>query len=109
MKQTFSITHFFIISAVILLMMPSLIRAQEPNWLVRLRQQRWMNKIANLKILKTNRLEAEKILGKPDIRGYEKTNFIQFYNIKNGRVILTYTTKECTSVDGKIAKDTLRK
>jgi hypothetical protein len=108
MKKSLSTIHFFLLSALILLNMPFLVEAQEPNWLVRLKQQKWLNKVINLKVLKTSRIEAEKILGKPEVfKDGQGASSIEYYTIENGRVTLTYTTKECTSTDGKISKDTI--
>ncbi|MGI9036917.1 MAG: hypothetical protein ACR2GD_12895 [Pyrinomonadaceae bacterium] len=109
MKKTFSITHLFIISAVVLLMVPVLLTAQEPDWLVRLKHQKWMSKVADLKLLKTNRAEAEKILGKPEEFDFKTNHYSEYYTIGTGRIFLGYTTKECTSTDGKISKDTIEK
>lgn len=107
MNKPLFVNRFLILFAVGFLMMPFLAKAQEPDWLVRLKQQKWMQKVSKLNILKTTREEAERILGKPDIRGYEKIDFIRDYNIEYGQVTLTYTTKECSSIDGKISKDAI--
>jgi hypothetical protein len=76
-------------------------KAQEPLWLVKLKQQKWMDKVAQLKLLQSNRAEAEKILGEPD----EKDSEVYLdYLINNAEVSITYTTDECNSIDGTIPK-----
>lgn len=90
-----------------LLMLPFSVKAQEPDWLIRLKQQKWMSKVASLKLLKTNRVEAEKILGKAD--DDSKDNVFILYPFKNGTITLDYTTKECTSINGKVSKDMIER
>lgn len=100
--------NIFFASIVILCMMSFSVAAQEPDWLAKLKQAEWMNKVGKIKLLKTSRAEAEQILGKPDVLGDGETNFIEYYSIENGRVTITYTTKECSSKNGKVNKDMIK-
>lgn len=78
------------------------ITAQEPDWLVKLKQQKWFGKAGQIKLLKTTRAEVENILGKPD----DET--IYNYSLgKNKFLSLDYTDKVCSSTDGKIDKDSV--
>lgn len=107
MKHPLVKFYFLMLSAFVLLVMPFLVAAQESLWLARLKQQKWMNKVNALKLLKTSRIEAEGILGEPDKYDFYTNPSSKDYTLINGRVSINYTTKECTSVDGKIAKDTI--
>lgn len=100
-------TNIFPLSIFILLTIPFLVNAQEPDWLVRLKNQKWMEKVNQIKILKTNRIEAEKILGEPDKFDSKTSNISEYYTLKHGRVWVQYTTKECTSTNGKVKKDSV--
>lgn len=79
--------------------------AQEPKWLVRIKQLEWMSIVSKMELLKTTRLEAEKNLGKPDVFS---TSPHQFYTIENGRVVITYTTKECMSKNGRVSNNVIK-
>jgi hypothetical protein len=92
----------------ILLLLPYLTAAQEPAWLVRLKQMPWLHKVSKLKPLKSNRAEVEVILGKPREYNFKTADFIQEYNPKEGMVSINFTTQVCTSTDGKIPKDTIQ-
>lgn len=61
-----------------------------------------MNKVNKIELLKTNKAEVEQILGKPENLGYETADWVENYNIENGRITITYTTQECVSKYGKV-------
>lgn len=63
--------NIFPISIFILLIMPFWAAAQEPHWLVKLKQQKWFGKVSQIKLLKTSRAEVESILGKPESDSYD--------------------------------------
>ena len=99
----------FILVFMILSILPRYVSAQRTEWLVKLKQMEWMSKVSKIQLLKTTRAEVEKILGKPDIRGYEKANFLKTYITENGEIDVKYTIGECNSTSGKIIKDTVEK
>lgn len=89
----------------ILLIIPVLAKAQEPAWLFRLKNQKWMDKVNQIKLLKTSRAEVENILGKSDETDSQTDHSDETFTIENGKVRIYYTTEQCTSTDGKIEKN----
>lgn len=85
-----------------ILLMPCWVIAQEPNWLVKLKQQKWLGKVGQIKLLKTSRAEVESIFGKP-----EDDSYVNYSLGKDNILNLDYTDKVCTTIDGKIEKGTI--
>ena len=94
--------NFSLLSIFILLMLPILGTAQEPDWLVKLKQQKWFGKAGQIKLLKTSRAEVETIFGKPQDDSYV------VYPLGSDNILdLDYTDKVCSSTDGEIDKDSV--
>lgn len=94
--------NIFLLSIFIFLILPFSLTAQEPDWLIKLRQQKWFGKVGQIELLKTSRAEVESILGKP-----ESDSYVVYPLGKDNILDLDYTDKVCSSTDGSIEKDTV--
>lgn len=86
----------------ILLITPNFLTAQEPDWLVKLKQQNWFGKVGQIKLLKTSRAEVEGIFGKT-----EDDSYVNYLLGKENILDLDYTEKVCSTIDGKVDKDSV--
>jgi hypothetical protein len=94
----------YLLTSICLLLAFNTAFGQEPKWVTSLKQMKWMEKVAKIELLKTDKVAAERILGKPDVYDFDTAAFIESYTFQEGRVFLQFTTERCDSKMGLFDK-----
>lgn len=70
-------------------------------WVEALKNESWLSPLNRLVLQQSDKAEVESILGKPEQFEYPTADFIEYYNVPNGRVTATFSTAACHSLDGR--------
>lgn len=93
-------TKVQIVVLFLLFVFPLQIFCQEA-WVEALKNKSWLSPLNQLVLQESDKAEVESILGKPERFEYPTADFIEYYNVPNGRVTATFSTTPCQTLDGR--------